>query len=138
MPMPEAQIPFVDTDDIADLVTAALTDDQHNGKTYEVTGPRKLTFGNAVAEISKATGRSISYRAITLEEYTESMKRAGLPVDYIWLFEYLFREVLGNPNNQVVSNDVERVLGRKAKDFSEFSADTAKTGVRDLSISQIT
>lgn len=137
MPMPDARIPFVDTGDIADVVTAALTDDMHNGQTYEVTGPRKITFGEAVAEISKATGKSISYRAITLDEYTESMKTAGLPADYIWLFEYLFREVLGNSDNQVVSNDVERVLGRKAKDFSEFAAETAETGVWDQSVTQI-
>jgi len=137
LPMPEAQIPFVDTDDIADVVTAALTGDQHNGKTYEVTGPRKITFAEAIAEISKATGRSISYHPITLKEYTESMKMAGLPADYIWLFEYLFREVLGNPKNQVVSNDVERVLGRKAKDFSQFAAETAETGVWDPSISNL-
>ena len=136
LPMPDAQIPFVDTGDIADVVTAALTDDQHNGQTYEVTGPRKFTFAEAIAEISNATGRSISYRPITLAEYTESMKTAGLPADYIWLFEYLFREVLGNPDNQVVSNDVERVLGRKAKDFSEFASETAKTGVWDPSVSK--
>jgi len=136
LPMPEAQIPFVDTDDIADVVTAALNGDQHNGKTYEVTGPRKVTFAEAIAEISKATGRPISYHPITLKEYTEIMKNAGLPADYIWLFEYLFREVLGNPNNQVVSNDVERVLGRKAKDFSEFASETAKTGVWDPSVSK--
>jgi len=136
LPMPEAQIPFVDTDDIADVVTAALNGDQHNGKTYEVTGPRKVTFAEAIAEISKATGRPISYHPITLKEYTEIMKNAGLPADYIWLFEYLFREVLGNPNNQVVSNDVERVLGRKAKDFSEFASETAETGVWDPSVSK--
>jgi uncharacterized protein YbjT (DUF2867 family) len=137
LPMPDANIPFVDTDDIADMVTAALTGDQHNGQTYEVTGPRKLRFADAIEEISKATGRKISYRPVTLEEYTESMKLVGLPADYIWLFEYLFREVLGNPENQVISNDVERVLGRKAKDFSEFAAETAETGVWDPSISQI-
>ncbi|NBC05437.1 MAG: NmrA family transcriptional regulator, partial [Bacteroidetes bacterium] len=86
---------------------------------------------------SKATGRSITYHPITLDEYTDGMKQSGLPSDYIWLFEYLFKEVLGNPKNQVISNDVERVLDRKAKDFSEFAAETAETGVWDPSISQI-
>lgn len=137
LPMPDAKIPFVDTDDIADVVTAALTDDKHNGQTYELTGPRKLTFGEVVQEISEATGRSISYQPISLEEYTKGMKKAGLSVETIWLFEYLFKEVLGNPKNQVVSNDVERVLGRKAKDFSEFAAEAAETGVWDQSVSQI-
>mgnify|MGYP000049369517 FL=1 len=137
LPMPDAKIPFVDTDDIADVVTASLTDDQHNGQTYEVTGPRKLSFAEAVEEISKATGRVITYRPISLAEYTEGMKMAGLPADYIWLFEYLFKEVLGNPKNQVVSNDAERVLGRKAKDFSEFAAAAAEAGVWEPKVSYI-
>lgn len=137
LPMPEAKIPFVDTGDIADVVTAALTDDQHNGQTYEVTGPRKLNFAEAVGEISEATGRAIRFKPVTLDEYTEGMKMAGLPADYIWLFEYLFREVLGNPKNQNVSTDVERVLGRKAKEFAEFAQTTAETGVWDPKVTYI-
>lgn len=137
LPMPEAQIPFTDTSDIADVVTAALISDQHNGQTYEVTGPRTLSFKEAVNEISKATGRSITYQPITLEQYTEGMKMAGLPADYIWLFEYLFQEVLGNPKNQVVSNDVERVLGRKPIDFAEYAATAAETGVWEQKVSSI-
>ncbi|PWN07387.1 NmrA family NAD(P)-binding protein [Rhodohalobacter mucosus] len=137
LPMPDVKIPFVDTGDIADVVTAALTDDQHNGKTYEVTGPRKLTFADVVSEISKATGSNINYRPISLDEYTAGLKAAGLPPDYIWLFEYLFREVLGNPDNQIVSHDVERVLGRKATDFSDFAAAAAETGVWEQKVSSI-
>ena len=134
LPMPDAKIPFVDTGDIADVVTAVLTDDKHNGQTYEVTGPRELTFGEVVEEISRATGRPITYRPVTLEEYSEGLNMAGVPADYIWLFEYLFREVLGNPKNQVVSEDVELVLGRKAKDFSEYAKSTAESGVWDSEV----
>ena len=32
--------PFIDADDIAEVVVAALTDRRHAGKVYEVTGPR--------------------------------------------------------------------------------------------------
>ena len=137
LPMPDARIPFVDTDDIADVVTAALTDDRHNGKTYEVTGPRALTFAEAVEEISKATGRQINFQAITLDQYTDGMKQAGLPADYIWLFGYLFSEVLGNPKNQVVSTDVKQVLGREARDFSAFAKQTAESGVWDPKVTHV-
>ncbi len=137
LPLPEAKIPFVDTDDIADVVTAALTDDKHNGRIYEITGPRKLSFGEAVEEIAKATGRPITYRPVTLEAYSEGLKTAGVPGDYIWLFEYLFKEVLGNRNNQVISTDVEQVLGRKARDFSEFAKSTAESGVWDPKVTHI-
>lgn len=136
LPMPDARIPFVDTDDIAEVVVKVLLDDTHNGKTYEITGPRLLTFEETVAEIAAGTGKEIRYQAVTLEEYNSMMKAAGVPDDYIWLFDYLFREVLGNPDNQVVTSDVEKVLGRKATDFKEYVRKTEKTGVWNQQIPQ--
>lgn len=129
LPMPDAKIPFVDTGDIAEVVVEALINDAHNGKTYEITGPRLMTFEEAVAEIADATGRNLKYQAVSQEEYNAMMKAEGVPSDYIWLFDYLFREVLGNPDNQVITADVEKVLGRRATDFNEFAKETAKTGV---------
>ena len=129
LPMPNAKIPFVDTTDIADVVVKVLLDDFHNGKTYEITGPRALTFKEAIKEIAKGTGRSFHYQAVSLDEYKSLMKAAGLPDEYIWLFGYLFREVLGKEENQKITNDVEKVLGRKATDFREFVQHTARTGI---------
>ena len=48
--------PFVDVDDVADVVVAALTGDGHAGEVYEVTGPRLLRFDEAVAEIAARLG----------------------------------------------------------------------------------
>ncbi|MEL6141987.1 MAG: NmrA family NAD(P)-binding protein, partial [Bacteroidota bacterium] len=136
LPMPNAKIPFVDTTDIAEVVVKALVEEGHNGKTYEITGPRALTFEEVVQEISVATGKDIQYQAVTLEAYNAMMKGAGVPADYIWLFDYLFREVLSKDENQVVSNDVEKVLGRKAIDFKDYVQRTMQTGVWDQIIPQ--
>ena len=129
MPKPKVQVPYVDTDDISDVVVAAMLDDKHNGKIYEVTGPRLLTFKDIADEISKASGRKIEYSPISMEAYNQMMKEAGLPEDYIWLINYLFNEVLDNEENSVVSHDVEQVLGRKAKDFADYAKETASTGI---------
>lgn len=129
LPMSEAQIPFVDVDDIAEVVVQTLLDDAYNGQTITVTGPEQLTFKQVVREIAKGTNREIGYQPISIEEYSQAMKAAGLPDAYIGLFSYLFKEVLGNPDNQLVSTDVEKVLGRKATSFSEFVKKTAATGV---------
>lgn len=104
---------------------------------YLVIGGTGKTGRKVVQEISEATGRPIRYQPVTPEAYSKGMKSAGLPAETIWLFEYLFKEVLCNPDNQVVSNDVEQVLGRKAIDFSEFAAETAETGIWDPSVTQI-
>lgn len=136
LPMPEAEIPFVDADDIADVVTKVLLDDSYNGQTITVTGPRKLTFKELINEIANGTNRAINYQPVSIEEYSKMMKEAGLPDSYVWLFSYLFKEVLGNPDNQEVSQDVERVLGRKATDFREFVEKTAETGIWNQPIAQ--
>lgn len=137
LPMPEATVPFLDADDIADVVVKVLLDDAYNGQTITVTGPRKMTFKEVVSEISEGIGRQIEYQPISLAEYSSIMEAAGLPPDYIWLFEYLFKEVLGNPDNQEVSNDVEKVLGRKATDFSDFVKKTAASGVWNQPVQSI-
>ncbi len=136
LPMAETRIPFVDADDIADVVAKVLIDDSYNNQTITVTGPRKLTLRQTIEAIAETTAREILFQAISIEDYEEGMKASGLPDDYVWLFSYLFREVLGNQANQVVSHDIERVLGRKALDFSEFVNRTAETGIWNQSIPQ--
>ena len=59
LPVADVAEPFVDVDDIADVAAAALTDDRHIGQLYEVTGPRLLTFDEAMAEIGAAVGRPV-------------------------------------------------------------------------------
>ncbi|SHH43043.1 NAD(P)H-binding protein [Flavobacterium defluvii] len=128
LPRAEALEPFTDADDIADVVTAALLDEIHNGKTYDLTGPRLLTFKDAVNEIANASGRNISFQSLSLEEYVQMLKEYQIPDDHIWLVNYLFEQVLDGRNSSVTS-DIEKVLGRKAKDFSVYAKETAKTGI---------
>ena len=135
MPKPNVRVPYVDTDDIADVVVASLMDSKHNGQIYEVTGPRLLTFQDIANEISRATGREVQYTPISMEAYNTIMKDAGLPDDYVWLINYLFNEVLDNEVNSMVSNDIEKVLGRTAKDFSDYANEAAATGVWEASVS---
>ncbi len=128
LPKGETLIPFVDADDIADVATEALLDDKHNGQIYELTGPRQLTFKQVTEEISKAAGREIEFNAITMAEYAKMLGEFQVPKDYIWLINYLFTEVLVDENSSV-SSDIEKVLGRKARDFAEYARETAATGI---------
>ncbi|GMQ94223.1 MAG: NAD(P)H-binding protein [Acidimicrobiia bacterium] len=128
--MPPGQIPepFTDADDIADVAVAALTQDGHDGQIYELTGPRMLTFAEAVADISTATGREIHYHQMSLDRYLEGLADQGIPADYIGLLEYLFTTVLDGRNAHL-TNGVQRALGREPKDFAQFAAATATTGI---------
>jgi len=129
LPMSDVLIPFVDANDIAEVAAKVLLDDTYNGEIIEVTGPELITFKDVVHFISKTSTRDLNFHDITLEQYIDGMKKMETPNDVVWLIEYLFSHVLTNPKNQLVVNDVERVLGRKAKSFLEYAQETAKTGV---------
>jgi len=135
LPKAEAKVPYVDTDDIADVVVEALLNHKHNGKIYQLTGSRSLTFKEVIEQISEATGRNILFTPIALPAYTNVMKQQGVPADFIWLIDYLFSEVLVE-SNSIVTNDIEEVLGRKAIDFSDYVKATVRTGVWNPSITQ--
>ena len=119
--------PFVDIDDIADIVAKALTEDGHAGAIYEVTGPRSITFAEAIAEIATATGGDIRYVPVTVDAYVATLREQGVPDDYIWLLEYLTRDVLDG-RNEHLSDGVQRALGRAPRDFSDYARATAATG----------
>ncbi|AXG74050.1 NmrA family transcriptional regulator [Flavobacterium arcticum] len=129
LPQPDAEVPYVDTKDIADVAVAALLHDKHNGEIYELTGTRTLTFKEVVTEIATATKRDITFISVTLEAYTQVMQQQEVPADVIWLINYLFTEVLGDERNSEITNDIEKVLGRKPKDFSLYVTETAATGI---------
>ncbi len=136
LPMPDARIPFVDVNDIADVVSKVLVDDTYNGQTITVTGPQKRTFKEVVEIMAEAIDKHIQFVPISIDEFKEGMKQAGLPDSYIWLFGYLFQEVLGNPENQEVSDDVAKVLGRPAIDFETFAKQTAANGIWNQSVTE--
>jgi uncharacterized protein YbjT (DUF2867 family) len=122
--------PFVDADDIADVVTAALTEEGHVGQLYELTGPRLLSLSDAVAEIAAATGRDIEYVPITIEEFAAGLASEGVPEEFASLLTYLFSEVLDGRNGSL-TDGVQRALGRPPRDFSDYVRATAATGIWD-------
>jgi uncharacterized protein YbjT (DUF2867 family) len=128
LPAGDVPEPFVDADDIADVAVAALTEEGHTGQIYELTGPRLLTFAEAIAEISQASGRKIHFVPITVEQYASVLAEQDVPADYVWLLTYLFTEVLDG-RNAYLTDGVQRALGREPRDFADYARDTAATGV---------
>lgn len=131
LPAGEIPEPFVDADDIADVAVAALTEDGHVGQVYELTGPRLLTFAQAVGEIAQAIGRDVRFVSVPTPEFTAVATRQGVPPAIVGLLRYLFDEVLDGRNAHV-ADGVQRALGRPPRDFSQFARDAASSGVWDV------
>jgi len=132
VPGGDARVPFVDAGDIADVAVAALTDDRHAGRLYELTGPRALTFGEAVGEIARAAGQDVRYRSVSFEQHAAESIEHGAPDEVIELLTYLF-SVLRSGRMARLGDGVQRAIGREPRDFADFARDAAATGVWDSS-----
>jgi uncharacterized protein YbjT (DUF2867 family) len=128
LPAGPAGEPFLDADDIADVAAAVLTQAGHTGQVYELTGPRLLTFADAVTEIAAATGRPIGYTAVPAADYAEALAAESVPAEVIELLTYLFTTVLDGRNAQL-GDGIRQVLGRPARDFADYARDAAGTGI---------
>jgi uncharacterized protein YbjT (DUF2867 family) len=128
LPGADVPEPFVDVDDIADIAVAALTEPGHAGETYEVTGPRLITFTEAVAEIAAAADRELTYLPVAAPEYRRMLVEAGLPTEHADQLTTLFSEILDGRNAHL-TDGVQRALGREPRDFTDYVRATAPTGI---------
>lgn len=119
--------PFLDLDDLADVVVAALTGDGHAGAVYELTGPRSLTFAQAAEELGRATGRPVRYMPVTGPAYASRLEEFGVPGPEAGFLAELFATLLDG-HNTTTTDEVKRVLGREPKDFTAFAREAAGDG----------
>lgn len=107
-------------DDIADAAAAVLRDPAgHAGRTYDLTGPATLTMTKVAGELTRATGRPITYHAETLAEAYASRSRYGAPDWEVagWVTSYA---AIATGELDRVSGDVARLAGHPATSFAEF------------------
>lgn len=127
LPAGDVAEPFVDADDVAEIVAESLTTDLHVDRLYEVTGPRLLTMFDVAAEISEKTGRDVRYVPVTGDEFASILRAEGLPDDVAAGITDLFTQVLDG-RGAYLSDGVQRALGRPPRDFADYVRETAGSG----------
>jgi len=120
--------PFVDLEDVADAAAAVLTEPgRHAGRTYELTGPRSITFGEAVDLISRAAGRPLLYQQISPAEYTAALVDQGVGEDdahhVAEMFVLMEQGLIAGTTDALAG-----LLGRAPRTFEDYVLRTAVTG----------
>jgi uncharacterized protein YbjT (DUF2867 family) len=111
----EGRIAFIHPDDIAEVVTSALTTREYRGESLVITGPEALSYGEMAARIGAAIGKTVRFEAISDEEAQAGVGRgpyAAALVD-IW-------RAVREGRMALVNEGVERVLGRRPLSFDRW------------------
>ena len=127
LPVGDVPEPFVDIDDLADVVVAALTTEDHTGLTYEITGPESLTFAEATAVVGAAAGRPVRLEAVGLEAFLADARAEGSPEETVDGLAHIFGE-LTDGRNAEAQGGVEAVLGRQPADAAAAMSRAAQEG----------
>ena len=124
LPVGATSEPFVDVDDIAEVVTASLTDPKHAGELYEVTGPELLSFEQLSQRFSQVLKQKVSFEHISLTDFRSEMTAGQVDVGAIEALTYLFTEVLDG-RSEFLTDGIQRALGRSPKSFDQYILDNA-------------
>jgi uncharacterized protein YbjT (DUF2867 family) len=124
LPAGESRTSLIDSRDIAASAAAALRTDRFDGRGFTLTGPDALTYTEAAAILSKATGREIQYLPLDDASFIQSLVEGGVPADLADYLAGLFafgREGATAP----VTRDVEELTGRAPRTLVEYARDHA-------------
>ncbi len=131
LPVADIKEPFVDAEDIADAAVAALTQPGHEKRLYELTGPRAITFAEALACIARATRRDMRLVPVPPHAFRDALLAAGVPKPETDLILYLFTTVLDGRNDKP-ADGVRAALHREACSFEDYATRAAASGVWDV------
>jgi NAD(P)H dehydrogenase (quinone) len=120
-PAGDGRVAAVARDDVADVAVAVLTSAGHDGQSYDLTGPEAFTLTEAAAEISRATGRTVTFEHETLEEARASRAGSGAADWEIegWVTSYA---AIGAGELEHVSDAVRRIAGHPPISLAELLA----------------
>jgi len=125
-PNADDQIASVDVRDIAAAAVPALTQDGHDGKVYELTGPEALTRHEQVATIAAATGREIELVPVTNEQARDSMLGSGYPEYVVGGLYELFEHVYDPGYAAGLKPGVREATGQEPRSWEAFARDHAQ------------
>lgn len=122
----DGRIPFIDTRDIAEVARSVLTGEDHHGRTYTLTGPEAISYGEATEVLAEVLDRPLTFVAESMDESWSRRRAAGDPVWFVAArLAIAAYQQAGGPTERV-TDTVERLIGRPPRTIREFAEDHAK------------
>jgi (4-alkanoyl-5-oxo-2,5-dihydrofuran-3-yl)methyl phosphate reductase len=120
----DGTIPFIHSDDIADVAVAAMTKPQYTGKSLPITGPKALSFTDMTAKVGAAIGRELRFQSLADDDERRQQSAWGSPQPLIEARLSIFR-AMRKGRLAAVTTNVATILGREPISFDEWAQQNA-------------
>jgi uncharacterized protein YbjT (DUF2867 family) len=121
-PFGDVAISTIHPDDLGAVAARALTSDEHEGKTYRLSGPEALRPAEQVVIMAKYTGRDLRFEPQS-DEVARAEMEAQMPKEYVDAFFEFFSD--GTVDETTVHPTVKQVTGRDPRGFEEWASEHA-------------
>jgi (4-alkanoyl-5-oxo-2,5-dihydrofuran-3-yl)methyl phosphate reductase len=116
----DGAIPFIHSDDIADVAVAAMTQPQYAGQSVPITGPEALSFAEMTAKVGAVIGRKLRFEKLSDDQERQQQAAWGSPQPLIEARLSIFRGIREGLLATVTDN-VAAALGREAISFDQWA-----------------
>jgi uncharacterized protein YbjT (DUF2867 family) len=120
----DGKIPFIHSDDIADVAIKALTTREYCGESLPITGPEALSYAEMTTRIAAVIGKSLKFQPISEEQERQQMIAGGDTPEVVAAHVSIYRAILEH-RLATVTDNVHRVLGRKPITFDYWVQENA-------------
>jgi NAD(P)H dehydrogenase (quinone) len=120
LPYGEGRHAPIAAEDQARLIAAILAQPAlHLGMTYTLHGPIELDQAGIAAAVSEVLGREIGYQPVTIPQYRERLKQAGLPefmIQHFCAIAFDYQNGIFSGQDKIIAE----VTGRPPMTVQEF------------------
>jgi NAD(P)H dehydrogenase (quinone) len=105
------RIGFIARADIAGGLASALSSGDHANRDYPITAVTPYSLEDVASALGKASGRNVTYRSVTSDEFRNTLTAKGLPAPAVEMSVAL-GEAIRAGEFDAGSSDLQRLLGR--------------------------
>ena len=131
MPLGPTGVSAVDIRDIAQAAAISLTEDGHEGQTYDLVGPSAIT-GHSNAQLwSELLGKPVSYTGHDLKRWEEEV-RSRMPPWMVFDIRTMFEgfHAYGYTATDIQIARLTDLLGHTPRNYEDFAKQTALEWMR--------
>lgn len=126
MPIGEAGMAAVDVRDIAEAAAISLTQEGHEGHTYDLVGPSDLTGTGNAALWSSLLGKPVNYTGHNFDQWEaqmRSMSNGWSAFDLRMMFQGYYDRGFASTPTEVAR--ITKLLGHAPRSYQAFAEETA-------------
>lgn len=122
-PAGDGEASFAKREEMGKAIANVLATDGHQNKIYKLTGIISYSFSEIAKLLSEFSGKKVAYQSPEPKDYEIKLKEYGVSEIDVW-YSSLLASIIRNDEYNVVSPDLEELLGHRATDLEIYLEDT--------------